>query len=336
MAIPNNLILKGWKPSVYLTNMSMAYFQEQQSAAQQLFPICPVQQSSAHYYIFSKEDLARDNVKRKPLYGEVDPAIMGLQEGTYSCKVEQIRAGIDKIAALDYQRAGAPGMADPRRAKVAFITEQMNIHQDILFAKKFFNMGVWTNEWTGAASTNEANKQFMKFDNAKCDPVAFFHRRVNDLKLSGRRKPNKLALGVDTFAALCNNPYIIERVKYTGTTANPAVVTEQVLAQLIGVETVVVLDSTHNVARPGEPVDMQFICDTKGALLMYATNSPAIDTPSAGYIFTWDALGNGAAINIGVYDGTPGSHTEFVEGIMAMDMKKCADDLAVYMKDCVG
>lgn len=68
----------------------------------------------------------------------------------------------------------------------------------------------------------------------------------------------------------------MERIKYTGTSANPAVVKEQVLAQLFGLREVVVLDSTYNAAGLTENEDMQFICDSKGALLCYATDDLAI------------------------------------------------------------
>ena len=30
--------------------------------------------------------------------------------------------------------------------------EQLNLHQDIVFAENFFKTGVWTNEWTGYTS----------------------------------------------------------------------------------------------------------------------------------------------------------------------------------------
>jgi hypothetical protein len=66
-------IAKGWKPNNYLTNMSMAYFQEEGDfVAPSIFPICPVGLSSSYYYTFSKADLARDNVARKPAFGKVE------------------------------------------------------------------------------------------------------------------------------------------------------------------------------------------------------------------------------------------------------------------------
>ena len=325
-----------WKPNQYLSNMSMAYFQQGEYAARSLFPVCPVGLSSSYYYTFSKGDLARDNVQRKPAYGSVSPAVMGLTDNVYACQVDQILVGVDKILTLDYQRSAAPGVIDPRRAKVRFVAEQMNIHQDILFAKNFFKTGVWKNEWTGAATADTANKKFLKFDDTAADPVEVFDNLSNQIRRVGRRKPNKLALGVDVFTALKHNPSIMERVKYTGTTANPAIVTEQVLAQLFGVEQVVVLDSTYNAARPGAEEDMQFICDSKSALLCYTTSSPQIDEPSAGYIFAWDMLGNGQYIATSQFDGPMAEHTEFIEGLIATDMKKTSDDLAVFLADCVG
>lgn len=328
-------IAKGWWPNSYLTNMSMAYFANPGDfVAPCVFPICPVGQSSSYYYKFSKADLARDNVQRKPAYGKVQPAIFGQTDDTYKCEVDQVIVGIDQIATLDYQRSRAPGVADPRRAKVRFATEQMLLHQDIIFARNFFHTGVWGQEWSGVAAT-PSGSQFLKFSDANFDPVHFFDERIRDIKQSGRRTPNRLALGYDAYLALKEHPDILERIKYTGTTANPAKVTPAVLAQLFGVEQVKVLESTYNAASLGQDEDMQFICDTKGALLCYATPSPAIDEPSAGYIFTWDMLGNGAHVAFDQFDGEKGTHTEFVEGLMSTDMRKTADDLAMYFSDCV-
>lgn len=328
-------IAKKWKPNQYLSNMSMAYFHEGEYAARRLFPLCPVQLSSGFYYTFSKADLARDNVQRKPLYGKVAPAIMGESDQSYHCKVDQVIAGIDQIATLNFTRSGAPGSADPRRARVRFIAEQMNIHQDRLFAEHFFKAGVWADEWTGDSTEDKANKKFIKFTDGNSNPIELFDELITRIKRNGRRTPNKLALGVDTFIGLKHNPFVMERIKYTGTSANPAVVNEQVLAQLFGLQEVVVLDTTYNAAGLEEDADMQFICDSKGALLCYATDNPQIDEPSAGYIFTWDMLGNGQYMSTTQYSADDATHTDYIEGLMSYDMHKCADDLAVYLTDCV-
>jgi hypothetical protein len=327
-------LAKGWKPNQYLSNMSMAYFQQDSDyVAPAIFPICPVDLATSYYYVFSKADLARDNVARKPKYGKVTPAIMGQTDNTYKCEVDQVIVGIDQIEQLNYQRSRAVGVADPRRAKVRFATEQMKLHMDVLFARGFFKTGVWTQQRQGVVS-NPGSNQFIKFSDINSDPIQFFDDLCTEIKRNGRRRPNRLALGANTWKALKNHPDIVERVKYTGTTANPAVVTTQALAAILQLEKVVVLESTYNAGKLGEE-DMQFICDPNAALLCYATNTPAIDEPSAGYIFAWDMLGNGQYIAMDQWEGEPGTHSEFVEGLCAYDMKKTADDLAVFLYDCV-
>lgn len=330
-------IAKGaFHPNIYLTNLSMAYFQDaSRYVAKTIFPICPVRLSSARYYTFSKGDLLRDNVARKPQFGKVQPAQMGQMDESYNCQVDQVIVGVDRIDALNYQRTNAPGVADPRRAKAKFIAEQILLHQDIEFAKGFFQPGVWTNEWTGNTTMSETSKQFIKFNDDNCDPVVLFDTLCTNVEQSTGRRPNRLGLGKSAFNALKSNPIVLDRVKFGGSTANPATVNERVLAELFGIEKVVVMSSIYNTAPVGAAPNMQFICDPTSALLAYATNSPAIDEPSAGYIFTWDMLGNGQYMPTSQYEGEPGTHSEFMEGLFSADMKKTGDDLAIFLKDCV-
>lgn len=337
---PENLayeIAKGaFKPNIYLTNLSMAYFQDpSRYVAKDIFPICPVQLSTAMYYTFSKEDLLRDNVQRKPQFGKVQPAQMGQMTQSYNCSVDQVIVGIDQISSLNFQRTNAPGVADPRRAKAKFIAEQMLLHQDIVFAENFFKSGVWGTEYEGVTSSPSTN-EFLPFDDDNCDPVELIDTLCTQVEQNTGRRPNRLALGKNSFNALKTNPSILERVKYGGSSANPATVNERVMAELFGIERVKVLSSIYNSAPVGATGNMNFICDPDSALLAYATNAPAVDEPSAGYIFTWDMLGNGQYMPTLQYPGEGGTHSEFMEGLFAADMKKTADDLAVFMTKCTS
>ncbi len=329
-------IQKGWQPKRYLTNMSMAYFaSDNDHVAHKIFPICPVEFSTGYYYVFLKGDLTRDNVQKKPEFGKVAPSSMGHTDETYKCTVDQIITGIDQIGAQNYLRAGVPASIDPKRSKVRYVTEQQLLHLDVQFSQKFFRTGVWENEFTGIATGTPGASQFLKFSDANFDPVNFFDARKREIKLNGRREPNKLSLGYDSFNALKNHPDILERVKYGGSTPNPAVVNRNVLAQILGFQEVQVMEATYNVAEEGQPDDMQFICESDGALLTYTTNTPQIDEPSAGYIFTWDMLGNGNYMATDQFEGDPGTHSEFIEGLMSTDMRKTCDDLACYLSQCV-
>lgn len=325
-------IAKGtYRPHTALTNMAQAYYQNASNYfAKAIFPICRVNQSSDNYYIFSKEDLLRDGWQRKPAYGTVNPVAVSEQTGQYSCQVDQMIMGIDDIRQTDLQRRQGPSIKDPRQQRAKTIAEQANIHQDRLFAQKFFKTGVWTNEWTGVDTTTPTDKQFIKFSNDNSDPIKFIADRKLAMHEQTGRTPNKLALGANVFNALINHPGILERVKYGGTTANPANVTMNVLAQLFGVEDLVVMKSIYNQAKQGAEANMSFISDPDAMLLAYATNSPSPEEPSAGYIFTWDMLGDGNYLPIFNYDGARGTHSEYIEGLMAYDLKKTADDLAEF------
>lgn len=318
-----------WRPSIYLSNVAMKFYEDATYAHRRLFPVCQVGLPSGHFYEFKKGDLARDNVKKKPAYGKVAPALFGHSEQSYSCHVDQILLGIDRIIALPYQRAGG---VDPYRERIPTLIEQIALHQEIDFAEHFFNANAWNNVWTGAAAANESQKKFKKFDDTT-DPVEFFDKRAVEIRREGRRRPNKLALGMDVFVALKNNAAIKERIKYSGTTQNPAIVTESVLAQVFGVDQVVVLDATYNDAEINQPDNMKYVCDSKSALLLYAPNTPQIDSPSAGYLFTWNIDGSNY-IAVRTYEGEPASHTELLEGIIAYSMQKTSDDLAIFFKDC--
>lgn len=330
-------IAKGiFRPHTALTNMALAYYQSAVNYfAKAIFPICPVAQSSDNYYIFDKEDLLRDNWQRKPAYGKVAPAVVSEHTDTYNCKVDQMIMGIDQIRQTDLVRRQGPTIRDPRIQRTKTIAEQANIHQDVLFANRFFKTGVWGNELVGVDSTAPTEGQFIKFSNDNSDPIKFIDEQKTAVNEATGRTPNRLALGAHVFDALKVHPAILERVKYGGSTPNPATVTENVLAQLFGVEKLVVLRSIMNKAPMGAEADMGYIGDPDAFLLAYATNSPSIDEPSAGYIFTWDMLGDGQILPILNYLGTPATHTEYVEGLMANDMRKTADDLAVFCKEAV-
>ena len=330
-------IAKGaFRPHTALSNVALAYYQsDANSFAKTVFPICPVTLSSDNYYIFDKEDLLRDNWHRKPAYGKVDPAVLSEHTDTYACVVDQMIMGIDQIRQTDLNRRMGPRTADPKQQRTKTMAGQLNIHQDSMFPRKFFRKGVWTQEYTGIDSTTPASGQFIKFSNGNSDPVSFVDDKSTEMEEKTGRKPNRLALGVHVFNALKKHPAILERVKYGGSTANPASVTLNVLQQLFGIDRITVQRSIMNKAELGQEAKMEYIGDPNAFLLAYATDAPAIDEPSAGYIFTWDMLGNGNILPVLSYPGENGTHSEFIEGLMAADMKKTADDLAMFFAEAV-
>lgn len=324
--------LGAWTPNRYLSNLSLAYFEDDNFAYKKIFPVVPVDLPAGFFYEFSKSDLARDNFGVKPPYGHVNPAVIGYEQKPYSCKVRQAIIAFDELLALPFERDG--GAFEPTRLRVKTLTEQLSTHLEIAFAKNFFNADAWSDVWQGATTANDAQKKFKYFNEANSDPINFLDARCVAVKREGRRRPNKLVLGVEVFSTLKNHATVQERIKYSGTTQNPAVVNENVLAQIFGVEQVIICDSTYNAAKLGQAEDMQYVCSAKDALLLYTPDNPAIDVPSAGYLFAWTISG-GDWIAITQHDGDTLDHTNSLEALIAYDMQKTADCLAVFLKDCV-
>lgn len=331
-------IAKGkFRNHAVLSNMALNYFQSASNYfARSIFPICPVRQSTGSYYVFELEDLLRDGWQRKPAYGKVNPTAIGEHTETYAVDVYQMIMGIDEIRETDVERRDGPAFANDTRVKhTKTIAEQANIHLDVMFANTFFHEGAWEDVREGVDSTTPTDDQFIKFSNDNSDPVDYVAGLKLEMLEKTGREPNRLAMGPEVFKKLRKHPAILDRVKYGGSTPNPAKVTQNVLAQLFEMDNISVMKSIHNKAKQGKEADVGFIADPTAMLLAYAPDSPSVNEPSAGYILTWDMLGNGQTMPISHFDGEPGTHSEFVEGLMGYSMKKTADDLAIFLKNVV-
>ena len=262
------------------------------------------------------------------------PTVLGEDTDTYAVKVFQSIMGIDEIRETDVRRRQGPSIVnDSRQWQTKAIAEQANIHQDIAFANAFFRSGVWGNEWSGVDNTTPGSNEFIKWTNDNSDPITFIAERKLEMLEKTGREPNRIAMGANVMKALRKHPAILDRIKYGGTSANPAQVNKNALSQLFEVDHLQIMQSIHNNAKQGQEADMQFIADPNAILLAYAPETPSIKEPSAGYIFQWDMLGDGQIMPMFQYKGENGTHSEFIEGLMAYDMKKTADDLAVF---CTG
>lgn len=218
-----------------------------------------MQLSSDNYYVFDKEDLLRDNWNRKPAYGSVDPAVISEHTENYACHVDQMIMGIDNIRQTDLNRRQGPRTKDPRQQRTKVIATQANIHQDAEFSKSFMRKGVWKNEATGTDSVSVTSGQFIKFSNGNSDPIAFFQNKMTEINEETGRTPNRLGLGVNVYNALKEHPAILERVKYGGSTPNPAKVNLNVLAQLFEIDRIVLDRTVQNKAGLGQNADMTYL-----------------------------------------------------------------------------
>lgn len=221
-----------------------------------------------------------------------------------------------------------------RQNKSKVIAEQMFIHQNKTFAQQYFKKGVWGTDLTGGTSASSNSTDFVSFDNDNSSPIKFIGDCITEIKRTTGRKPNKLGLGQRVFDALINHPDVMNRVIYGGNTASPAMVTTKSLAAILGVDEVVVFDAIWNSANLGEEENTGFICDENAMLLAYATSTPMIDEPTAGYTFRWD-MGTKNILPIIEWEGDEGTYSNYIGGMIAQDMEIVCKDLGFYFQNAV-
>lgn len=321
--------------NVPLTNVSIAYKQASSAyVADKVFPSVPVQKQSDLYWKYSKTDWRRTDVQRRAP-GTETPGVGWRQDtDTYFAHVYGVHKDID-----DQVRANADSNFNLERDGTEFITNQLLLKRDIDWAARYFKAGVWATDLTGVASAPAAG-QFLQWSDVASDPIGDMSKMVlNFRKLTGFA-PNKMVLGAEVMAALKQHPDIIDRIKYT----QKGIVTEDLIATLFDVDQLMVSYATSTSVNEKNDARVQdaagsfdWINNAKGALLCYSTGSPSLQTPTAGYTFTWNGYlsGNGQGLKVKRFR-MEHIAADRIEAEMTYDMKVVCADMGVYLASAVA
>ena len=115
-----------------------------------------------------------------------------------------------------------------------------------------------------------------------------------------------------------------------------AILAEQLLASLFGVDEYVVARATNNSAAEGADKVMEYLYG-KNALLVYTNPTPALLQPSGGYTFAWSGLlGDKAMTSRVTRFRMEELKSDRVEIEMAFDMKLVGEDLGCFFKDPIA
>lgn len=312
-----------------LTNMSIAYMQDASKfVADKVFPIVPVTRQSDIYYTYDIGDFLRDEAQARDAATESAGGDYAVEHDPYYCKKHAFHKDVTPEERANYDE---PLNAD--RDAMTYVTNKMLIRRETIWQRQFFAPGVWSNEITGVAASPAAN-QTLQWQLEASNPIADINGAVISMAGSFGYKPNKLILSPAAFVALSNHPDILDRIKYT----QRGIVTEDLMATLFGVDQVLVSWAISNKAVKGAADDIGFIAGNH-ALLVYAPSTPALQTPSAGYIFSWSGLEGSSGFGVRIVRlplDLLGLGTERIEGEIAFDARKISDGLAVFFKDIVA
>lgn len=320
-----------------LTNISVAYLQNTNNfIADKVFPTIPVEKKSNLYFTYTKDDWFRDEAQRRADGTASAGGGYGLNQATYMADVYAFHKDIG-----DQTRANADNPLNPDMEATQFITQRLLLRREVQWASDYFTSGVWATTITGVAdaSTNPtATETYVWSDYAtsstyKSNPIANVEdAKVKILQNTGY-EPNTLVLGYAVFQALKNHPLLVDRYKYTQA---GAIVTEDLLAQLFGVERVLVAKAVVNTANEGATGTYAFTTG-KSALLCYTTPNPGLMTPSAGYTFMWTGVSGGLGTTVGVSRFRMEElKSDRVEAEMAFDNKVVASDLGYFWSNIIA
>lgn len=311
-----------------LTNASVAYIQSADNfIANKVFPIVPVDKQSDLYFKYTKEDWFRDDAKVRADGAEAATAGYGLTTDSYFADVYAVKKAIG-----DQLMANFDSPLDPLRDGAKYTAQLIMNRMEAQFVEDFIQTGIWANEYVGV-SGNPSSGEFKQWsDLANSDPIQDIEEAKSDILGSTGYEANKLVLGYEVYKTLRNHPDIIDRVKYTGRDVPDT----QYLAQLFGLDEVLVAKAVKNTAAEGQTGAFSFTFG-KSALLVHSAPNPGLLMPSAGYSFQWRGVSEGLGLTVGTkqYRLEQNAAT-YVESQIAFDNKLVAADLGAFWSTAVA
>lgn len=301
-----------------LSNISVAYAQRQtQFVASRIFPVVPVEKQSDKYFTFNKNDWFRDEAMIRPENTESVGSGYNLSTDNYFADVWALHKDVSWRTIKN-----ADNPLDPERTAAEFVARRILLRLETQWVADFFATGIWG---TDAAPG-------VTWDNIASDPIGDIDTGITTMLAATGFAPNTLTMDYRVFTALRKHPDIVDRFKYT----NSATITEDILARLFGVERVFVFRAIKATNVEGETAAYGFQTG-KHALLTYSPEQADVLTPSAGYTFMWEGVGEDIRTTIGTkVIPIPTRETNRVESQAAFDNKVVAADLGYFLPNAVA
>ncbi|MGH6821929.1 MAG: hypothetical protein ACREC4_00305 [Methylocella sp.] len=317
-----------------LTDISVGYIQDDTNfVADRVFPKVGVVHRSDLYYKWSKDDFLRDEVRPRADTEESAGMGVSLTTDSYACTAYGLHTDIG-----DQARANQDPAVDLESSLLQVLMQKHRIKRDRDFATKYMKTSLWGTDITGVVSAPSAG-QTIQWSDDLSDPVTDIANGESMILENTGFMPNVLVMGFRVFQALRKHPLVIDRIKYT-MRADASNITEALLAQLFGIDDVVVGKAAYNTSIEGTSPAVNSLIIGKSALLAYRAPAPGLMRPSAGYIFPWIGL-PGIANSEGVAVWTErmpgrGMNTIRIDSQMAYDMKAVSTDLGYYFTTVVA
>ena len=306
-----------------LSNVSVAY-KNQIYIAESVAPVLLVDKKSDLIATYNKDFWARSVAKKT---NALEPPPIGGYEVAYETYFCEERSVGDIIP--DAQVANQDPPFNARADSTEWVTDQLQLEHEIDFLTNFWTTGVWGTDVAGGVD-------FTKWSTyATSDPIQDIRGWMRTIRrnLLGRQ-PNKLVLGDMTFDVLADHPSLLERVQYGSSSDQPAMVTPNLIAQLLGLQEVQVGHVVYTTTAEGAATITYTAGYDDDALLCFVASRPGLKTPSALYTIVWRTL-YGATRYIRMRREPLSDKGWLIEGFQHYVIKGLSADAGIFISDAV-
>lgn len=311
-----------------LTNISIAWIQDQSHFVSTKDSIIPTDKKSNVYFIYTQNDWFRDEAELRAPAMESAGGGYNVSNDSFNCQVYAFHKDVDEQVRLN-----TDDPLDGKRDAIKFVTRKLLLKQEITWMATYFTTGVWTGSSTGTDITPTT-----KWDDPTSTPIEDVQVQQASVLAKTGFLPNRLTLGFQVYQKLVRHPDVIDLIKYGASAGNPAIANEETLAKIFSVEKVVVSKAVKATNAEGDTAVYALMAG-KAALLEYVTDSPGLYEPTSRYTFMWTGVSYGLGETIGAYEiPMPwlGLTTVRCEAQIAFSMKVVAPTMAAYFTAAVS
>lgn len=257
-----------------LTNLSIGYMNKR-FLWNMIAPFARQDQQSGTYAIYTRDYWFRRQAGAlRAASGPYTRVGYGVSSDTYATKERGFERALD-----DSIRNGSQLPEDMKITDVRFLTNLMELELEKDVAAACFVTGVW-----GTTTTLSGTDQWSDYDAS--DPIAKADLAKRTIRRNTGAVPNVMFVGALAWEKLKEHPLLLDKYKHT----QRGILTEELVAAALGVESLVVGDSVENTAAEGGAFNGSDIW-TDNALFL-VRNNPGLGVANGAYTFIWDENGN--------------------------------------------
>lgn len=151
---------------------------------------------------------------------------------------------------------------------------------EIAVAQAVFN----TSTWSGAALTTAVSTQWDANGTFQADVLAAKEK----VRQNSGLEANVAVISAKVFSALQTNTTIADRVKYNGNTEEAYRASLRGLAEMVGLQEILVAGAMKNTADDGQSASLADVWDGAYCMVAHVNNGQDVTMPQLGRTFVWE------------------------------------------------